>query len=154
MGIRILIADDSPVVRQCLGRLLLRGHPGWEVCGEASDGEDVIRQALELIPDVVILDFMMPGKNGIEAAAEIHKLLPRIPILLCSVFLSPQLVELAREAGIAGTLSKGDLNKVIPCVEALLRGDTFFYNYALDRHEIADTSAVHGCSWLSTQVNR
>lgn len=146
MGIRILIADDSPVVRQCLGRLLLRGRPGWEVCGEASSGEDAVRQAQELSPDVVILDFMMPAKNGIEAAAEIGELLPRIPILLCSVFLSPQLVELAREAGVAGTLSKGDLNKVIPCIETLLRGDTFFYNYPLDGHEIAGTSAVHGCS--------
>jgi DNA-binding NarL/FixJ family response regulator len=68
---------------------------------------------------------MMPGKNGIEVALEIGTLLPKIPILLCSVFLSPQLIELVRGAGIAGTLSKGDLNKVIPCVETLLRGGRF-----------------------------
>ena len=122
---RIFIADDSPVVRQCLGRLLC-SRPGWEVCGEASNGEDAIRKAQELIPDVIVLDFMMPGENGIEVAREIGKLLPRIPILLCSVFLTPQLVALARGAGIAGTLSKGDLNKVIPCIETLLRGGTFF----------------------------
>jgi DNA-binding NarL/FixJ family response regulator len=123
---RILIADDSEIVRKCLGRLLC-DHLGWEICGEAADGEDAVCKALELTPDLVVLDFMMPRKNGIEAAREIGKLLPRIPILLCTVFLSPQLVDLARGAGIVGTLSKGDLNKVVPCVEALLRGDTFFY---------------------------
>ena len=152
MATRILIADDSPVVRQCLGRLLC-SHLGWEVCGEASDGDDAIWKARELTPDVVVLDFMMPGKNGIEVAREIGKLLPRIPILLCSVFLSPQLVDLARKAGIAGTLSKGDLNKVLTCVEILLRGGTFFSNDP-DGHEMSDTSAVHRSSWVSTQVNR
>jgi CheY-like chemotaxis protein len=147
---RILIADDSPVVRQCLGRLLC-GRLGWEVCGEASDGEDAVRKAQELTPDVVVLDFMMPGKNGLDVAREIGKLLPRIPILLCSVFLTPQLVDLARGAGIVGTLSKGDLNKVIPCVETLLRGGTFFSNHQLDGHGIPDSSGVHRDPVLSLQ---
>ena len=125
MATRILIADDSPVVRQCLVRVL-RSHLGWEVCGEATDGEDAVCKARELAPDLVVLDFLMPGKNGIEAAREILKLFPRIPILLCTVFLSSQLVDLARAAGIAGTLSKGDLSKVVMCVETILRGDTSF----------------------------
>jgi DNA-binding NarL/FixJ family response regulator len=142
---RILIADDNPVVRQCLGRLLC-GHPGWEVCAEASDGEDAIRKAKELTPALVVVDFMMPGKNGLEIARELGKLLPRVPILLCSVFLTPQLVELARGAGIAGTLSKGDLNKVIPCVETLLRGGTFFPNHQLDGQEIPDASVIRRSS--------
>jgi DNA-binding NarL/FixJ family response regulator len=123
--VRILIADDSPVVCQCLARLL-GSRLGWEVCGEASTGEDVVRKAQELTPDIIVLDFMMPGKNGIEAAREIGKLMPKIPVLLCSVFLTPQLIGMARRAGVAGTLSKGDLNKVIPCIETLLAGGTFF----------------------------
>jgi DNA-binding NarL/FixJ family response regulator len=138
---RILIADDSPVVRQCLGRLL-RSRPGWEVCGEAGNGEDAVRKAQELVPDIIVLDFMMPEKNGVEVAREIGKLFPRIPILLCSVFLTPQLIALARGAGIAGTLSKGDLNKVIPCVETLLRGGTFFFSERPSGgHEIPVASA-------------
>lgn len=123
MAARILIADDSPVIRQCLGRLL-RGHCGWEVCGEATDGEDAVCKAQELTPDVIVLDFLMPRKNGIEAAREIGKLSPNIPILLCTISLTPQLIDLARAAGIAGTLSKGELNKMVGYVEALLRGDT------------------------------
>jgi DNA-binding NarL/FixJ family response regulator len=150
---RILIADDSPVVRQCLGRLLC-SRLGWEVCGEASDGEDAIGKARELAPDVVVLDFMMPARNGIEAAREIGKLRPRIPILLCSVFLSPQLVDLARGVGIAGTLSKGDLNKLVACVETILGGGTCFSNHQPDGHELPDASTIHGSTWLSTQVNR
>lgn len=132
MTARILIADDSPVVRQCLGRLL-SSRPGWEVCGEAIDGKDAVSKARELAPDVVVLDFMMPGKNGIQAACEIGKLLPRTPILLCSVYLSPELVDLARAAGIAGTLSKGDLNHAVTCVETLIRGDTFFYTQKMEQ---------------------
>src|SRR5882757_3705115 len=120
---RILIADDSAVIRQCLGRLLA-SHRGWEVCGEATDGEDAINKAHELSPDLIVIDFLMPRKNGIDAAREIGKASPAIPILLCTITLTPQLVDLARSAGISATLSKNDLNKMVPCVEALLHGET------------------------------
>src|ERR1700704_6890709 len=81
MATRILIADDSPLIRQCLGRLL-GGHRGWEVCGEATDGEDAVSKARELTPDVIVIDYLMPRKNGIEAAREISKRSPMTPILL------------------------------------------------------------------------
>ena len=126
MATRILIADDSPIVRQCLGRLL-SGHTDWEVCGEATDGEDAVCKTQELDPDLVILDFLMPRKNGIDAAREIAKLSPKTPILLCTICLTPELVDLARGSGIVGTLPKGELNKVVPCVETLLRGESFFF---------------------------
>ena len=125
MATRILIADDSPVIRRCLGRAL-SGHFGWEVCGEATDGEDAVYKAQELAPDLIVMDFLMPRKNGIEAAREIGKVSPDIPILLCTICLTPQLVDLARGAGIAGTLAKEDLNKVFTCIETLLRGESFF----------------------------
>ena len=125
MATRILIADDSPIIRQCLRRLLGE-HLGWEVCGEAADGEDAVSKARQLTPDVVVLDFLMPRMNGIEAGRQIAKLSSRIPILLCTICFSPQLADLARGAGITGALSKGNLNQVVSCVEALLRGDSFF----------------------------
>ena len=95
MATRILIADDSPIVRQCLGRLLC-GHTDWEVCGEATDGEDAVCKTQELDPDLVILDFLMPRKNGIDAAREIGKRSPGTPILLCTICLTQELVDLAR----------------------------------------------------------
>jgi len=85
---RILIADDSPIVRQCLGRLLC-GHTDWEVCGEAGDGEDAVCEAQELDPDLVVMDFLMPRKNGIDAAREIGERSPKTPILLCTICLTP-----------------------------------------------------------------
>jgi two-component system, NarL family, response regulator LiaR len=117
---RILIADDNPVVRECLSRLL-RSHVDWEICGEAADGEDVVRQTRQLTPDVVILDFLMPRMNGIEAARQIAQISPTTSILMCTIWCSRQLIELARDAGIAGTLSKGDLNRIIPCIETILQ---------------------------------
>jgi DNA-binding NarL/FixJ family response regulator len=122
MTTRILIADDSPLIRECLGKLL-GSHRGWEVCGEATDGEDAVSKARELTPDVIVIDYLMPRKNGIEAAREISKRSPRTPILLCTITPTTQLADMARGAGIAGTLSKGELDKMIGCVEALVRGD-------------------------------
>jgi two-component system chemotaxis response regulator CheY len=124
MATRILIADDSPIIRQCLGRLLC-SHGGWEVCGEATDGEEAVSKTQELAPDIIVMDFLMPRKNGLEAAREIGKVSPTIPILLCTICLTPQLVDLARGVGIAGMLSKGDLSKVFTCIETLLRGESF-----------------------------
>jgi two-component system response regulator AlgR len=63
MSTRILIADDSPIVRQCIGRLL-GDHVDWEVCGEATDGDDAVCKAKELNPDLVVLDFLMPRRMG------------------------------------------------------------------------------------------
>ena len=133
MTTRILIADDSPIVRQCMGRLL-GDHTDWEVCGEASDGDEAVCKAQELDPDLVVLDFLMPRKNGIDAAREIGKLSPKTPILLCTICLTPELVDLARRAGVSGTLPKGELNKVVTCIETLLRGERFFFvNRRLER---------------------
>jgi two-component system chemotaxis response regulator CheY len=99
----------------------LGSHRGWEVCGEAGDGEDAITKAQELTPDLIVLDFLMPRKNGIDAAREICKVTPRTPIVLCTISVTPQLIDLARRAGIDATLSKSDLGNMVPFVEDLLR---------------------------------
>jgi DNA-binding NarL/FixJ family response regulator len=104
------------------------------VCGEATDGDDAVCKAKELNPDLVVLDFLMPRKNGIDAAREIGERSPSIPILLCTICLTPQLVDLARGAGVSGALPKGELNKVVTCCETLLRGEPFFFcNNQLER---------------------
>lgn len=122
---RILIADDSPPVRRGL-RDLLRRHRDWEVCGEAVDGQDAIQKSRQLAPDVVVLDFSMPGINGIEAAREISKIQPHISVLLCSMFLDSHLARLARNAGITAALSKSNVGQIVSGIEALLQGKEFF----------------------------
>jgi DNA-binding NarL/FixJ family response regulator len=74
---RILVADDSDVVRRGIKRLLDE-HTGWEVCGEAGDGQEAVEKACQLSPVVVVLDFSMPVLNGIEAARQIHEARPSI----------------------------------------------------------------------------
>lgn len=128
---RILIADDNVLVRKCVGRIV-GSHLNWEVCGEAADGEEAVRMAKELSPDVLVLDFMMPGLNGLEAARQIALVSPKTAILLCTVWMSPQLVELARSNGIAGALGKGDIHRMVFGIEKILSGDQFFlYDHRL-----------------------
>jgi DNA-binding NarL/FixJ family response regulator len=122
---RILIVDDSQPVRRGI-RDLLTQHRDWEVCGEAVDGQDAIQKTQALAPDVVILDFSMPGLDGIEAARRISEMYPNVSLLLCSMFLDSQLARLARSVGIAGALSKSNVNKIVSGIEALLRGEEFF----------------------------
>jgi DNA-binding NarL/FixJ family response regulator len=78
---RILIADDSPPVRQGL-RNLLKAHADWEVCGEAIDGQDAIAKTRQLAPDVIVMDYVMPTMDGIEAARKISSVAPTTSILL------------------------------------------------------------------------
>ena len=127
MPARILIADDNALVRQQVRNLLGR-HPDWEICGEAVDGRDAVNKARELNPDVIVLDFAMPEMNGLQSAWEIARLSPSTPILLFSMFLSNQLVEVAQKnAGIRGAVSKADvIRDLVQGVEALLRRETFF----------------------------
>lgn len=70
MGVRIVLADDNDTVRQLI-KTLLETRSEWQVLGEAQDGREAIEKASELNPDVVILDFRMPGMNGIDATRAI-----------------------------------------------------------------------------------
>lgn len=122
---RILIADDSQQVRTGIRRMI-EGHDGWEICGEAKDGHEAIEKTLELSPDVVVLDFFMPVTNGIVVAREIAEKCPKTSVVLCSMYLDSQLAELAREAGIAGILSKSNAGQIVDCIETVLRGENYY----------------------------
>src|ERR687887_569269 len=84
MPIRILIADDHGVIRAGL-RALLSGLPELEVVGEAIDGRDTLRKAIELKPHVLIMDLSMPGIGGLEATRQLSQLAPDIRILILTV---------------------------------------------------------------------
>ncbi|MGH9679509.1 MAG: response regulator [Candidatus Acidiferrales bacterium] len=122
---RILIADDNAHVRHAL-RMLLERDAEWKVCGEATDGRDAVQRAMDMKPDLIVLDFQMPGMNGLQAACEIAKFSHDTPVLLCSVHLNDMLVTEARRAGIQGAVSKSNATEILNGVRALLRHDTFF----------------------------
>lgn len=126
MPIRILIADDDLCIRRLLHRIL-EARPGWEVCGEATNGNDAIAKAEQLGPDVVIMDLAMPKKNGLEAAREIAANSPVIPLLLLTVQeVSIELAKEACKAGFRGAVSKGRCSELVRAVGTLVDKGTFF----------------------------
>ncbi len=128
MPTRILIADDDPTIRLLLRRLLEK-QPDWQVCGDASNGAEAIEKVEQLEPDVVVIDLGMPIMTGLQAAPEIAKTHPRLPMLLISVQeVSKQLAWEARNAGYRGAVTKSSGTEVLKGIEALLRHEMFFYS--------------------------
>ena len=125
MATRILIADDDAPVRQLLRRIL-EVHPGWQVCGEASNGRDAVAKAKQLSPDVVVMDLTMPQMNGLEAAREISRSNHLHMLLLTVQEVSQTLAREARKAGFQGAMSKGKSTEVISGIETLLEDGTCF----------------------------
>jgi two-component system response regulator NreC len=85
---RLLIVDDHEIIRMGV-RILLAGKPSWEVCGEAADGEQALRETVRLAPDVVLLDLSMPLMNGFEVARQIRRVAPATKIVLFSIHEVP-----------------------------------------------------------------
>lgn len=120
--VRILIADDRELVRTTIAQLLRRADPNWSVCGEAADGIEAVRQAVELSPDLIVLDVAMPRMDGVSATREIRALLPDIPILLYTFYSLPHLDAAAKQAGANGVVQKGDSRTLIAEIRRLLAG--------------------------------
>lgn len=130
--LRILIADDHDVFRRGV-RLLIQSHVGWEVCGEASSGIEVVALAKELHPDIVILDISMPDLNGADAARRIRRESKKTETLILSMHYSDQLIREVVEAGALGYVLKSDSDRdLVVAVETLARHQPFFTSQATD----------------------
>ena len=116
---KILIADDKRHIRQEL-RNLLEGHQGWEVCTEAGDGVQAVNRAKQYRPDLVILDLAMPELNGFQAASQISQALPDVPILMLTLYASPQVEKEAEKVGVKRVISKSTSYMLIPSIEEAL----------------------------------
>ena len=82
--LRILIADDSEMIRHALNDLLAKDSDQWAVCGEVNNGEDAVREAQTLRPDVVLLDLSIPLLNGVTVATTIRRDYPDVKVMLMS----------------------------------------------------------------------
>ena len=118
MTVRILIADNHELVRSVIANLIREA--GWKVCGIASDGKSTVEKALELKPDLLIIDHRMPDRDGISVGHEIRSLLPDIPILLCTLFASPSLENEAKNSGFQGVVQKSDGAALIAVIRSTL----------------------------------
>jgi DNA-binding NarL/FixJ family response regulator len=115
----ILIVDDSPAVSKTLRQMLER-HKGWEVCGEAVNGREGVEMAQQLKPDLILLDFSMPVMNGLEAALELKRLMPSVPLLMFTNYGTDYLEKEALSAGVSAVVSKSDSEALVSAIQALL----------------------------------
>jgi DNA-binding NarL/FixJ family response regulator len=124
--IRILLADDHNIVRKGL-RGTLEEYEDWNVCGEASNGRDAVRLALELKPDIVVLDLTMPELNGVEATRRIKKSLPQTEILIFTMHDTEEMILRAFEAGARGfVLKSNDELELVEAIKVISRHKPFF----------------------------
>ena len=126
MPIRVLIADDHAVVRDGLS-LVLRQLDGFEVVGEAATGDEAVRQAVILKPDVVLMDIQMPGLDGVEATRRITDLMPSVAVLMLSMYSDEATAVGAMRAGARGYLLKGAGHaEVTAALHAVVAGQAIF----------------------------
>lgn len=124
--IRILVVDDHEVMRLGI-RNLLETRPNWRVCAEACDGRDAVEKAVQLRPDIIIMDLTMPTMNGLEAASIISRSNPDIPVILFSLHLSDELLNHFDAGSIRGAVCKSNAARdLVDAVEKVLSGGTFF----------------------------
>jgi len=105
MAKTILVVDDSAYVRQALCELFQR-EADFEICGEAENGKEAIAKALELHPDLIVLDLSMPIMNGLDAARELKQLMPTVRLIMYSSFGDAFAEQQARVIGISEVVSK------------------------------------------------
>ena len=121
--IRVLLVDDHAVVRQGL-RLLLGSHPDMEVVGDAEDGDTAVRLATRLRPDVILLDLLMPGMDGIETIRRLKQEKAPGEVLVLTASLDDQLVKGALAAGARGyALKVSRPSDLVDAVRRVARGE-------------------------------
>jgi DNA-binding NarL/FixJ family response regulator len=127
MTTRILVVDDHEIVREGLRSQLAKSRPDWEICGEATDGEQAIQLTRELKPDIVILDITMPRMSGLEASSRMRKAGLNIPVLIFTTHHSERLATEVRQAGAQGYVLKSQaVRHLVQAIDTILAGGTFF----------------------------
>jgi DNA-binding NarL/FixJ family response regulator len=107
----VFIVDDNSAVRRSLVRLFTSG--GFDVCGEAENGEEAIDIARQLNPGLIVMDISMPGISGIDAARSLRQVLPRVQIILLSDYVLLFQDHEARSLGISAIVSKSECSSVL-----------------------------------------
>ncbi len=143
-AIRVLIADDHPVVREGL-RALIASEPGMEVVAEAADGVEVVAKARTLVPDVLLLDLVMPNQNGIAAIGVIKREQADARILVLTSFAEDDMLFPAIKAGALGYLLKDSSPQaLLQAIREVARGESSLHPAIARKllHELHQPSAL------------
>jgi NarL family two-component system response regulator YdfI len=153
-GIRVVIADDHPVVRKGLRMTLEEFGAEIELVGEAADGAGVVRLAEELQPDVVLLDIRMPGMDGLEALEHLRASLPQAAIVILTTYNEDAFLLRGLQAGACGYLLKDcSLDTLLHAIRAAARGETLLQPEMVARLLSAPPSLVASPPALGQTAN-
>jgi DNA-binding NarL/FixJ family response regulator len=153
--IRVLLADDHSLLRDAM-RNCIEQEEDMVVVGEASDGEETVRLSLELKPDIVIMDIVMPKLSGIEASKQIKDMCPSVAVLILTAYDDDRYVLGLLEAGAAGYLLKSARgHTVVEAVRTILRGESVLHPTVISKllkhalHADAGREEASGAKLLS-----
>ncbi len=139
--IKVLIVDDHSVLRQAL-RMLLESQAEVEVVGDASNGREALDATEKLHPDVVLMDMVMPGLNGLEATRQIRRRSPKAKILILTGYMEDEQILAALRAGASGyVVKKSDVQELLLGIQTVHRGNTYFSS------AISEGDAVQDYLW-------
>jgi DNA-binding NarL/FixJ family response regulator len=151
-SIRLLVVDDHPVVRAGL-RTLLGAQADMEVVGEADDGRVAIERAVELRPDVVVMDITMKGMGGLEATREITRRLPHTKVLVLTMHENEEYLRQLLEAGATGYVLKQAVDtELAVAIRAVQRGEVFLYS-SFSRVLLGDLAQKEGADQEPSQLD-
>ena len=157
--LRVLLVDDHALVRRGFRRML-EDEPTFQVAGEASDGLEAVELALELRPDVIVMDCALPQMNGIEASRRILAKLPETAILMLSMHSEDTLVKQALEAGARGYILKNAMDlDLVSAIKKVAEGQTVLDPQIARGGALkGETPVSHRASWkycsTSSRANR
>jgi DNA-binding NarL/FixJ family response regulator len=138
--IRLLLVDDHSVIRQAL-RMLLASRPELEVVGDVENGREALAAVEKLNPDVVLMDVVMPGLNGIEATRQIKRFARGSRVVILSGFVDEDQLLDALRAGASGYLMKSsDISELVLAIQTVHRGNTYYSSAISEGFDLAEIS--------------
>lgn len=136
--IRILLVDDHALLRQAL-RLLLEHQPELEVVGDVENGREAVRATERLNPDIVLMDVVMPGLNGIEATRQIRRANAATRVVMLTGFVDEdQLLEALRCGASGYVIKKSDVAELVLAIQTVHRGNSYFSSALSEGFDIAE----------------
>ena len=116
---KILVADDNAMVRKSLCRIF-ETEENYDLCAEAVNGQEAIALAKEHKPDLIVLDFQMPVMNGIEAAYELKRIMPDVPIILFTLHAETMKYSVGQDSPIDLVVAKSDAVNIVDHIRSLV----------------------------------
>ena len=141
MSVRVLLVDDHAVIRQAL-RMVLEAQEDIEVVGDVENGREAVAAAARVRPDVVVMDLVMPGLNGVDATRQVRRASPGTRVVMLSGFVDEDGLLDSLRAGASGYLVKrSDVTELIEAIRAVNEGRTYFSAALYEGFDVAEMEA-------------